>query len=224
MPAENRSLQPLLGQKSISLKSRTEGVICLCRLQQWVINWQRSKHCTRMPIKALYQLWEPWTMREYFTDIHSDFKKCFLNTERSSINSTFNASVEGIPTYSAAETAERISMDQPKAALWEVIQANNISFLGNSCAWAAGRTQIPKWEMVQLHTATSFKSCHAGEAPNINLHPFISVCSWEFGELPVLIQEIQFFALFFPNWVDANQIQSSSPSNPHSCLQCGFWI
>lgn len=128
MPAENRSLQPLLGQKSISLKSRTEGVICLCRLQQWVINWQRSKHCTRMPIKALYQLWEPWTMREYFTDIHSDFKKCYLNTERSSINSTFNASVEGIPTYSAAETAERISMDQPKAALWEVIQANNISF------------------------------------------------------------------------------------------------
>lgn len=196
MPAENRSLQPLLGQKSISLKSRTEGVICLCRLQQWVINWQRSKHCTRMPIKALYQLLEPWTMRQYFTDIHFDFKKCFLNTECSSINYTFNASVEVIATHSAAETAERSSMDQPKTALWEVIQANSISFLGNSCAWAAGRTQIPRWKMVQLGMATSFKSWYVGESLDIDLHPFIFVCIWEFGELSVLIQEIQIFALF----------------------------
>lgn len=77
MPAENRSLQPLLGQKSISFKSQTEGVICLCRLQQWVINWQRSKHCVRMPIKSLYWLLEPWTRGEYFTDVQFDFKKCF---------------------------------------------------------------------------------------------------------------------------------------------------
>lgn len=74
---ENRSLQPLLRQKSISLKSWTEGVICLCRLQQWVINWQRSKHCTRMPIKSLCWLLEPRTTGEYFTDTHFDFKKCF---------------------------------------------------------------------------------------------------------------------------------------------------
>lgn len=56
VPAENRSLQPLLGQKTISLKRWTEGVICPCRLQQWVINWQRSKHCSRMPIKSLHWL------------------------------------------------------------------------------------------------------------------------------------------------------------------------
>lgn len=59
VPAENRSLQPLLGQRSISLRSRTKGVICLCRLQQWVINWQGSKHCTRMSIKSLYRSLEP---------------------------------------------------------------------------------------------------------------------------------------------------------------------
>lgn len=77
VPAENRSLQPLLGQKSISLKSRTEGAICLRRLQQWVITWQRSRRCTRIPIKSLYWLLEPRTTGEYFTDSHFDFKKCF---------------------------------------------------------------------------------------------------------------------------------------------------
>lgn len=77
VPAENRSLQPLLGQKSISLKSRTEGAICPRRLQQWVITWQRSRHCTRIPIKSLYWLLEPRTTGEYFTDTHFDFKKCF---------------------------------------------------------------------------------------------------------------------------------------------------
>lgn len=138
-PAENRSLQPLPGQKSIRLRSRTKGVICLCRLQQWVINWQGSKHCTRMPIKSLYQSLEPQPQESILLILW--FQKKFLNMESSSIKHTFNEFIKVILTHLASSTQER-GKEWPRTTQWEITEASSISFLANSHASANGRTQV----------------------------------------------------------------------------------
>lgn len=140
VPAENRSLQPLLGQKSIRLRRRAKGVICLCRLQQWVINWQGSKHCTRMPIKSLYWSLEPQPQES--TSLTLWFQKMFLNMESSSIKHTFNAFIKVIPTHLASSTQERSSTERPRTTPWEITEASSISFLVNSRASANSRTQV----------------------------------------------------------------------------------
>lgn len=90
---ENRSLQPSLGQKSITLRRGTKGVICLCRLQQRVINWQGSKHCTRMSIKSLYQSLEP-QLQDSTLLILTLISKMFLNVDSSRIKHTSNAFIK----------------------------------------------------------------------------------------------------------------------------------
>lgn len=130
-----------LGRSPFRLRSRTKGVICLRRLQQWVISWQGSKHYIRMSIKSLYGHWSHNHKRVlYWYSLW--FQKMFSNMESSSINNTFNAFIKVIPTHLASSTQERSSTEPPSTTQWEIQGQPAFQLLVNSRASAEDRTQV----------------------------------------------------------------------------------
>lgn len=147
VPAENRSLQPLLGQRSISLRSRTKGVICCadcsngsftgrdpstaqeCQLSHCTGHWSHSHR----RVLYWYSLW---------------FQKMFLNMESSSINHTFNVFIKVISTQLASSTQERSSTERPRTTQREITEASSISISCEQLCLGERQnpSQVPKWK------------------------------------------------------------------------------